>query len=192
MSGHSNHHSPAANDPALDFTGAQRSDAASSGYADGTAGTPSKPPSPWDADSMFDYDLYIGSERPLTPGGPSTGFAQPLSVDDDPSDRLPEIGQPVVLDAPTMTQQESSTFDSVSDELMQQPMALDTPIMTQQESSPFDSITDEMIQQPMALDASTMTQQESSTYDSITDEMTQQPVASDSLPTKQQESSIYD
>ena len=112
MSGHLNHHSPAANDPALDSTGAQRSDAASSGYADGTAGTPFKPPSPWNPELMFDYDLYFGSEQPLTPGGPSTGFAQPLSVDDDPSDLLPEIGQSVASDALPMTQQESSTFDS--------------------------------------------------------------------------------
>ena len=152
MSDHLNHHSPAANDPALDSTGAQRSDTASSGYADGTAGTPFKPPSPWNPESMFDYDLYFGPEQPLTPGGPSTGFAQPLSVDDDPSDLLAEIVQSVASDSRTLTQHESYTFHSAMYGMMLQQMASDALTMTQQESSTFDSVADETMRQPLSLD----------------------------------------
>ena len=139
MSDHSNYHSPAANDPALDFTGAQRSDAASSGYADGTADTRIASPSPRDPGSTLEFGLNTGSEQRLTPGGPSISFSPPLSVDDDLSDLFPEIGQSVASDALIMTQQESPTFESVIDEKMGQPLSMD-----HESADPFPAIGESM------------------------------------------------
>ena len=121
---HSNYHSPAAKDPAVDLTGAQSSDAASSGHADGTADTPNTSPSPWDPGSTSDFGLRTGSEQLLTPGGPQTSFAQPMSVDDDSPDLFSKTGH-WASDAPTRTQQESPTFEGVVDEILRQPLPVD-------------------------------------------------------------------
>ena len=169
MSDHSNHHSPAANDQALDLTGAQRSDAASSGYADGTADTRITSPSPWGPGSTSDFGLHTGSEQRLTPGGPSISFAPPLSVDDDLSDLFPEIGQSVASNALTMTQEESPTFESVVDEIMRQPLSID--------DEPSDLFPE--IDQSVASDALTITQQESPTFESVIDEIMRQPLSMD-------------
>ena len=129
MSDHSNHKPPAATDPALDLTGAQRSDAASDGYVDGTADTRNTSPSTWDLELFSGSNLHLGLEQRLTPGDPSTSFAQPLFVDDDLS---PEIGQSVDSDALITTQQEPSTSEGVVGEIVRQPPSVDDDL-----SDPF-------------------------------------------------------
>lgn len=95
MSDHSHYHPPAAIDPALDFTGAQGSDAASGGHAEANAPTWITDSSPLDPEWMAAIGRQFDSEQPLTPGGPSTSFAQRISAD---YDSFPELGQPVASD----------------------------------------------------------------------------------------------
>ena len=114
MSDHSNYHPPAATDPALDLTGAQRSDAASGGSADGTADNRNTSPSTWDPELLSGYGAY---------------------QDDDLSDPFPEIGQSVASDALTTTQQESSTVEAINHETMRQPLSIDN-----ESAGPFPAI----------------------------------------------------
>ena len=153
MSDHSNYHWPAANDPIFYFTGAQRSDAAPSGYTDETADTPSTFLSPWYPKSTSDFGLHFDSEQPLTPGSPSTSSAQSLS-DDDLSDLFPEIGQSVASDASTMTQQEWSTFDSAMDEILRPLSVDDVSNLFSETGQPVasDASTDKVMQQPLSGD----------------------------------------
>lgn len=189
MSDHPKYYRPVDDGPPLGLTRPQRSDAASSGYADGTAETRNTSPSPRD------------------PGGPSTSFAQPLSMDDDYlSDSFFEIGQSVASDAPATTQQEPSTVDAIVNEIMRQPVSVDDDydpsnpfpeidqlrasdalkmIQLQRQSSTSDAVNDDHDLsdpfpengQSVASDALTTTQQQSSTSEAVNDEIMRQPLS---------------
>ena len=97
-----------------------------------------------DPESRSEFGVHFGSERPLTPGGPSTSFAQPLSVDDDLSDLFSETDQPVASDALKTTQQESPTFESVVDEILRQPLSVDDLSDPSSVADPFPEIGESM------------------------------------------------
>ena len=197
MFDHPQYYSPFDNDPPLERTRAQRSDAASSGYAYGTADTCNTSPSPGD------------------PGGPSTSFPQTLSMDDDRSDPFFETGQSVALYAPTTTQQEPSTVEAVDDEIMWQPLSVDDDhdlsnpfpetsqsvasdalTMIQQQSSTSEAVIDDHDLsdpfpengQSVASDASTTTQQEPSTSEVVNDQIMRQPLSVESITSDHVES----
>ena len=132
MSYHSNYHPPTANDPALDLTEAQPSHTSSSRQADRVAETPIIPLPLQDPEWTSNLGLHFRSEQPLTPGDPSTGSAQPLSVNDGLSAPFPENGQPVCPD-PLITEPipqelltfESGPFEAIVDEMMGQQVSME-------------------------------------------------------------------
>ena len=90
MSDHSNYHTPAANDPALDLTGAQRSDTASGGYAEGTADPSIPSPSPgypeFDQPVASDALRLMQQEPSILDAELDEIMRQPLPTDHDSSE----------------------------------------------------------------------------------------------------------